>query len=113
LLTYAIRSELSVVNVGTPTRKQSKKQVRETSLPPISYSKEAVFKRKMDRCLFKVGDEVLFRKPRRSAPRGTIINIETDFTQVHWDKNVPQYILVDCGNKGVISTHESKLRKKV
>ncbi len=55
-----------------------------------------VFERHFIRCLFKEGDHVVFKKPRRRRIHGVVTHIETDINKMQWvaEATVPRYIKV-------------------
>lgn len=80
----------------------------------------AIFNRHLNRCWFKVGDEIVFKKPKNRKIEGIIKHIEEDPTKVVWshDKMVPYYIEVAITTKderripSTMKTYESKIRHK-
>jgi hypothetical protein len=54
------------------------------------------FKRHFERCLFKPGDEVVFKKPKRNKIRGVVEYIENDINKIFWSEGggSPRYIKV-------------------
>lgn len=78
------------------------------------------FNRHRKRCIFKVGDSVRFKKPRKNPIRGVIEHIEEDLSKVTWSNGgtVPNYISIRVNtiNKRtreestqIVKTHEGKL----
>ena len=47
-------------------------------------SREEILARQLEKNLFKVGDKVKFKKPRRNPVYGVIKSIGTDWKQVNW-----------------------------
>ena len=81
-------------------------------------SKENIFQRHLNRCFFKEGEEVCFKKPRRNPTRGIVLKILKDFSQVTWTQGgaIPNYIQLavedkKTGNTLHVWTCENKLRK--
>lgn len=87
---------------------------------PIEVDKNAIFNRHLNRCHFKVGDKIYFKKPKKHRIEGVIKHIEQDMTKVHWGStkpHIPYYIEVEVieqdGRKlpKNIKTYESKIKK--
>jgi hypothetical protein len=59
-------------------------------------SKYGCFQRHLARCLFKVGDKVVFKKPKRNKIRGVVEHIETNISRIYWSEggSSPRYIRV-------------------
>lgn len=80
----------------------------------------AAMNRHLNRCFFKVGDEVVFKKPKNKKIEAIIKHIEQDPLKVVWsgDKTIPFYIDVEITTKDTrnlpksMKTYESKIRLK-
>ena len=92
-------------------------QAPPVTLPPNAGS-EAILAHHLKRNVFKVGDAVVFKKPRRNRVYGAITHIETDPELVTWSKGktVPNFITVRIETKTKtgwlvtsVKTYESKL----
>jgi hypothetical protein len=105
LLTYSITH-----NKGTATKEPSP-----TNLDNY-YSREAIFRRHLASCPFKIGDKVKYKKPKRNPPQGTIIDIVTDFKDVVWTPNgaSPMFILVkkEGSNKTITNPEITPINMK-
>lgn len=86
----------------------------------VKSNEVANFNRHLNRCFFKVGDEIVFKKPKNRKIEGIIRHIEEDPTKVLWsrDRSVPYYIDVEITTKDerslpkYLKTYESKIRLK-
>lgn len=104
-------------NILNAKSTQTTKEISPTH-PDNYYSREAIYKRHMANCSFKIGDKVRFKKPKRNAPTGTIIDIVTEFKDVKWTPNgaSPMFIIIqqEVLNKatGAIETVSSPINMK-
>lgn len=80
---------MKVVTAGTPGKPQH-------ITPANQETREECFQRHYSRCVYKVGDEVAFKKPKRNRIRGRIDYIETDIKKMFWSDGgqQPRYIRV-------------------
>jgi hypothetical protein len=77
-------------------------------------SKPAILKRNLDKCTFRIGDVIRFKKPKKSPVRGTIVDIITDESKVVWARGTcPMNIVVELdGDKrppAVVKTNIKKI----
>ena len=87
------------------------------STPQVNRTSADILAHHLKRNTFKVGDKVVFKKPKRNRTYGVITNIETDPEKVTWIKGrtIPSYISVRSENRGSpgvfiqLKTYESKL----
>ena len=56
-----------------------------------------ILKRNLEKTLFQVGDIVKWKKPRRNAPQGVIVDIQTKEEEVTWTNGgtMPLNIVVE------------------
>jgi hypothetical protein len=63
---------------------------------------ETILRINLEKTLFQVGDRVRFKKPRRPVVVGTVVDIQTEVSEITWanDDSLPMNIVleVDKGN---------------
>lgn len=59
-------------------------------------TRQQCFMRHYNRCVYKVGDNVVFKRPKRNKLRGVVDHIETDISKMFWSDGgkQPRYIRV-------------------
>jgi hypothetical protein len=82
---------------------QDKARASSPVLTTRGETRQECFDRHYSKCIFKVGDRITFKKPKRNKVRGTIEYIEIDVDKMHWSEGgeVPRYVKVkvDLVNK--------------
>lgn len=76
--------------------------------------KKKVLSDALERCFFKKGDHVTFKKPKRNRIRGVIRDLETDPQKVSWAYGKPLYMIVDVtDSSGKITTYHTYDKKVI
>ena len=94
MLTYAIKKE--------KPRQKSKS----------NFTKGEILERNLAATIFKVGDRVRFKKPRRNPVYATVVGIQSDALEITWTADdVPMNILLEVEkrtpiNNGMMVTKE-------
>lgn len=94
MLTYTIKKNKGIIK---KLRKSASNSADPTqTVYPRNETREECFARHFAKSIFKLGDRVAFKKPRRNKIRGNIIGIETDVTKMHWSEGgaVPRFLRV-------------------
>lgn len=94
---------------------QKQMQMQHEPGPDAYLSKSAILERHVEKCYFTVGEHVAYKKPRRNAPKGQIVEIIKDPHKVEWKAGgkVPLFLVVRINkvdpDTGVIYGFEDKL----
>ena len=80
---------------------------------PHSTDRDLILAGQLTKCLFKVGDVVRFKKPRRKPICGTVVAIEDDVDKITWIHGglCPTNIVVDIERGGRTQRVKTNYRK--
>lgn len=93
MLTYSIKKNKSIPQ---KLRKSASIAGPTQTVYPRNETREECFARHFAKNIYKLGDRVAFKKPRRNKIRGSIIGVETDVNKMHWSEGgaVPRFLRV-------------------